>query len=195
MKFLQKVIYIIMKKKKIIQSFVLAVSLLMLTGCPSTLPPNPDTDIYAYIYSPVDSVYTRYYSMPDGKRQKHEQQLVPSSKVHAIEWYSGHSKIYGEDYTPEYNDLHVRKIGNNGTVYVLRSNSVVVNGEVVAWDHFPSKYYNQDASLSSFPYIEQVIDSLLIYFPETIVLIDDLQEHSIYNDRLSSAPPSVSISM
>ena len=61
---------------------------------------------------------------------------------------------------------------------------------MITWDRFPSKHYNENSSL---PFIEQVIDSLLKHFPETVIRIDDLLEYSIYNSRELSTPPSIII--
>lgn len=76
-------------------------------------------------------------------------------------------------------------------VYVLRSSAVIVNGQQIAWDRLPTQYY-VDAQ-SELPYLEQVIDTLLLHYPEKVVVIDDLQEHSIYNDKSYLNPPSIQI--
>ena len=83
-------------------------------------------------------------------------------------------------------------MAGNGAAYVLRSSGVVLNGEMVAWGHFPSKYYLQENN-TSFPFIEQVIDTLLVHSPETVICVNDMQEHSIYNDRILSTPPTITI--
>lgn len=69
-----------------------------------------------------------------------------------------------------------------------------MNGQTITCDHFPSRYYAKTGTQTNeLPYIEQVIDTLLIYYPESVVGIDDLQEHSIYNEKSISIPPVITI--
>ena len=162
-------------------------------GCPGKyIDPAPSTDTHAYIYNPADSVYVRFYTMPDGVRFKTEMTLTASEVAQVVEWYGGYSQIYGDkEYDSEYNDLHIQKKSNEATAYVLRSAYVIVNGQTITWDHFPSRYY--DIGGSVLPYIEQVIDTLLVHYPDAVIAIDDLEEHSIYNDKAGMAPPSITI--
>lgn len=181
-----------MKTNKLFSLLTIAVLVVTLTGCPGHMPSSSDTSVAAYIYSPADEVYTRFYRVPDGKLEKHEFTLSPSSTVQVIKWFNGENLIVNWEYDSEYNDLHVQKKSNNTNTYVLRSAYVVLNGQTVVWEYFPSRYA-QTEQTNGLPYIEQVIDSLLVHCPNSVVVIDDMQEHSIYNDKAGSAPPSITI--
>lgn len=164
-------------------------------GCPSRyITPTADMGVHAFVYNPADEVYTRFYTSPDGEMLQHEITLAPADTVQVIKWQNGEYPVPNEQYDSEYNDLHVRKLSNKATAYVLRSAFVILNGQTIAWEYFPSRYYAQEGTQNhELPYIEQVIDTLLLYYPESVVAIDDLQEHSIYNDKSGSTPPSITI--
>ncbi len=182
-----------MKKRFI--TFLIALSTILVAmtfqSCPSHMAPVPETDMYAYVYNPEDSIYVRLYTLEDNQLQKHEMNLRPYMTVLPLQWYSGFIPSNNESYDSEKNNLHIRKINSNAVVYVLRSSAVIINGQQIAWDKLPTKY-DTDAQ-SELPYLEQIIDSILVHFPETIVVIDDLQEHNIYNDKSYLTPPSIQI--
>ena len=172
-----------MNTKKFLRLLAITFIVMSFAGCPSRyMPPVADTDTYAYIYSPADTLYLRFYTRQEGNVLKHETMLAPSN-------------IQGEvPYDSEYNDLHIRKSGNKVTSYVFRCSCIIVNGQTITCDHFPSRYYAETGTQTNeLPYIEQVIDILLIYYPESVVGIDDLQEHSIYNEKSISIPPVITI--
>ena len=185
-----------MNTKKFLRLLAITFVVMSFAGCPSRyMPPVADTDTYAYIYSPADTLYLRFHTRQEGNVLKHETMLAPSNIAQVVQWYSGHSKIQGEvPYDSEYNDLHIRKSGNKVTSYVFRCSCIIVNGQTITCDHFPSRYYAETGTQTNeLPYIEQVIDTLLIYYPESVVGIDDLQEHSIYNEKSISIPPVITI--
>lgn len=181
-----------MKTKTYFRLLAFASLMLTLTGCPGHMPPSPDTNVHAFIYNPEDEVNTRFYSVTDGELEKHEIVLSPSTTPQVIQWFNGEQLVLGWTYDSEYNDLYVQKKSNNAKAYVLKSAFVVVNGQSVVWEYFPSKTVGTGTP-HDLPYIEQVIDSLLVYYPESVVVIDDLQEHSIFNDKAGSNPPSITI--
>ena len=180
-----------MKAKTFIVAMIIPLVAMTFQSCPGRMAPVPDTDMYAYVYNPEDSIYVRFYTLKDEQLQKHEMSIEPDKEVHPIQWYSGDLPYNNESYNSENNDLHIRKINQNAVVYVLRSSAVIVNGQQISWDRLPTTY-DTDAQ-SELPYLEQVIDTLTLHFPETIVVIDDLQEHSIYNDKSYLNPPSIQI--
>ena len=180
-----------MKAKTFVVAMIMPLVAMTFQSCPGQMIPVPETDMYAYVYNPDDSIYVRFYTHKDDQLQKHEMSIEPDKKVRPIQWYSGNLPYNNESYNSENNDLHIRKINQNAVVYVLRSSAVIVNGRQIAWDRLPTQYY-VDAQ-SELPYLEQVIDTLLLHYPEKVVVIDDLQEHSIYNDRSYLDPPSIQL--
>lgn len=170
---------------------IIVIAAVVMQGCPSHMPETPDTDVSAWFYAPADSVYMRYYTMKDSGEEKHEISFAPNNKAQFIKWWSGSSKIAGDKaYDSEYNDLHVRKKTNIAPAYVMRSGWVIINDQQIAWDYFPSKYYGLNGP-TNLPFIEDVIDSVCAYYPEAVIVIDDLKEHSINNDATLSSPPSI----
>ena len=178
--------------KKILLFVAFAMLALIFQGCPGTFGPALENDIYAYLYTPADSVYVRYYYIQgDREHQKHEDICAPSKGVTVIKWYSdiqGDSALHDD----EYHNLHVRKLSNQTPAYVLLCQYVTINGMKISWTYLPSRYYDPDNS-TEFPFIEQVIDSLLIHYPETVVSIDDMQEQSIHSNKSLAKPVSIQI--
>ena len=188
-----------MKTKSSIRMFLLVFMTMLFVGCPSHYISDdyPETDISAYIYSPADSLYLRYYTVPQGKSlQVHEDTLWPSYAIRRIDWYSAQSPIFGEfKYDTEYNDLHAKKLSNETVSYVMRYPGVIINGKTYSWEEFLTRDYTsgEESPSSSLPYIEQVIDTLIIYFPDAVVLLNDQKEHSIFNKKDLGALPSITI--
>ena len=80
-----------MKKRFI--TFLIALSTILVAmtfqSCPSHMAPVPETDMYAYVYNPEDSIYVRLYTLEDNQLQKHEMNLRPYMTVLPLQWYSG----------------------------------------------------------------------------------------------------------
>ena len=163
---------------KTIRTFIASATIILaalaLQGCPEAKPDDTGTDIYAYVFSPSDSIYTRFYTMPDGIRKKHELTFAPRKDAFPIEWFSATKKMYGDIiYDSEYHDLHIRKGSNREPAYVLRCAHVIVNDRSIAWDRLPEAGYS----------MIQVIDTLLMHHPEVVEVIADMQEHNISGNQ------------
>ena len=180
-----------MKAKTFVVAVIMPLVAMTFQSCPGRMAPVPDTDMYAYVYNPEDSIYVRLYTLEDNLLQKHEMNLRPYMTVLPLQWYSGFIPSNNESYDSEKNNLHIRKINSNAVVYVLRSSAVIINGQQITWDRLPTKY---DTDIQrKLPYLEQIIDSILVHYPEKVIVINDSQEHSIYNDKSYLNPPSIQI--
>lgn len=69
-----------MKAKTFVVAMIMPLVAMTFQSCPGQMIPVPETDMYAYVYNPDDSIYVRFYTRKDDQLQKHEMSIEPDKK-------------------------------------------------------------------------------------------------------------------
>ena len=64
-----------MKAKTFVVAMIMPLVAMTFQSCPGQMIPVPETDMYAYVYNPDDSIYVRFYTRKDDQLQKHEMSI------------------------------------------------------------------------------------------------------------------------
>ena len=190
-----------MKTRNLLISNIICLGLTLgLSSCGWFMSPvQTHTDEYsgsAFIYSPKDSIYYRSYDIyPNGQR-KLEEVLHPSQQYgNRVEWNSlSLSDTLKNERDKELHYLHIKKLTNQGLAYVIEGYGIHINNQryiYIQWEaQGDSTTYTNPATgitedipvqaLPTPPYsLQQVIDTLLEYYPQYVKVIDDTEEYLI----------------
>ena len=172
-------------------------------GCP-LIGPGPMQDRYdpvigcAYIYSPKDSVYVRYYDIAECP---YDKTFSPSDYFYQQEWYP--EQEADVLHSGEKHELHVRKLTNNGESIVIEGRGIYINDECWYYDSMmdPADSIRVFWNLDSLRYdtvifhrqyvcpykVVDVIEQLSLHYPDLVHRLNDTIEHNFNNHLLNTS--------
>ncbi len=177
---------------------VLTTLLLIATSCELIMSPNQtSTNEYSgsvCIYSPQDSIYVRTYGGNISALYKYEYTKAPSNYVTTAGWVSlSLTDTLRKKRDEELHYLHIKKLSNNSLTYVIEGYGIKINDQrywYKSWENPGDTLFYTDPATGKRDTIvknvqappcpiQQVIDSLLVHYPEHVKVIDDMEGHRI----------------
>lgn len=174
-----------MRRNVFLTNIVLCTIALCLQGCPEVNPPSYHYEFRqshgnVWIYSPMDSLYTYSYSNIEDNPRKEAYYYAPNNDyIMQGTWYTPEERE-NVAYDEKYHALHVRKLSNKDTTFVISGSSNFYLNDIKCYYGtwiIPEYLYGEPDSLRTMYSFRQIIDSLRVHYPHLITTIVDTEEH------------------